>query len=101
LSEFNWTCPHCERAVTISSPERHSLSTHTLRIEHAEGKRALRTVFIVCPNPECKKFTLTASLCQVVSAPDGRELFLNTLKEWSLIPSSEALPILRTNYRRI
>ena len=90
-SDFNWTCPHCERAVTISS-ERFSADLHTLSIDNAIGRRTLRTAFIVCPNPECRKFTLTAALheSQYVIAPSGAsgEGLTTLLQDWQLFPPS-------------
>jgi hypothetical protein len=86
VSDFNWICPHCEHAVTISG-SRFSVSRHTLYIENAIGRHTLTTSFIVCPNPECKKFTLTASLHQSESAGD-KERLLSKIEGWSLIPAS-------------
>jgi hypothetical protein len=90
-SDFNWTCPHCERAVTISS-ERLSAVDHTLRIDNAVGRRTLRTAFIVCPNPQCRKFTLTAVLHEshYITAASGvsGERLTRQLQDWQLIPPS-------------
>ena len=88
MSDFNWHCPHCERAVTISN-SRFSTDKHTLRIENAVGRRTLFSKFIVCPNPECQQFTLTVVLYQSQEAHNG-ELLRTVLNEWSLIPNSEA-----------
>lgn len=91
MSDFNWTCPHCERAVTISA-ERLSSDTHTLRIENAIGICTLHSRFIVCPNPECRKFTLTVKLNEIQITSIGRDQ-VNKEKElqaWSLIPPSES-----------
>jgi hypothetical protein len=88
MSDFNWTCPHCERAVTISD-ERVSSDTHILRIENAIGRRTLHTLFIVCPNPECRKFTLTVALHESeYDGSTGREKSHKKLQAWPLIPPS-------------
>ena len=86
MSDFNWTCPHCEHAVTISD-ERLSSQNHTLYIENAIGRRTLCSVFFVCPNPECRKFTLTVALHKSQAMPHHDRL-LNKLQEWRLIPPS-------------
>lgn len=88
MSDFNWTCPHCERAVTISSG-RISTDNHVLYFENAEGRRSFSSRFIVCPNPQCRKFTLTASLHESTRGPDG-ERFIKKVEEWSLVPNSKA-----------
>lgn len=89
MESFNWTCPHCERAVTITE-ERFSSDKHTLYIENANGQLTLFTRYIVCPNPQCKKFTLTAALHQTRSAAAGGLLTLKKLQEWSLVPPSSS-----------
>jgi hypothetical protein len=88
MSDFNWTCPHCERAVTISSG-RVSTNYHLLHFENAEGRRAFWSRFIVCPNPECRRFTLTASLHESTHTPSG-ERFVRKIEEWNLVPNSKA-----------
>jgi hypothetical protein len=86
VSDFNWICPHCEHAVTISD-RRFSTSWHTLYIENAIGRHTLVTTFIVCPNPHCKKFRLTATLYES-EATTSQERLLGKVTEWSLIPAS-------------
>jgi hypothetical protein len=87
VSDFNWICPHCEHAVTISD-SRVTVKRHTLYIENAIGRRTLATMFIVCPNPECQKFTLTASLYESQPTGRGEEQLFKKVGEWSLIPAS-------------
>src|SRR5271157_1992324 len=87
VSDFNWICPHCERAVTISD-SRHSSANHTLHIENAIGRRALLSHFIVCPNPECRKSTLTIALHESQHMAAGGERVGGKLQEWALIPPS-------------
>lgn len=90
MSDFNWICPHCEHAVTISDG-RYSSDSHVLRIENAVGRRTLLSKFIVCPNPKCEKFTLTASLYVSTSEPhSGREKLSKKVESWDLVPSSSA-----------
>ena len=88
MNDFNWVCPHCERAVTISSG-RISTYHHVLHFENADGRRSFFSKFIVCPNPQCQKFTLTASLHESVRGPQG-EKYVKLLEKWNLIPNSKA-----------
>jgi hypothetical protein len=89
MKPLNWTCPHCERAVTITD-DRLSINSHTLDIENAEGRRTLVSQYRVCPNQDCKKFTLYATLYESTwNARDG-ERFGSQLHHWSLIPDSRA-----------
>jgi hypothetical protein len=88
MANFNWTCPHCERGVTITD-ERSSEHRHTLYIDNVDGRRSLITSFLVCPNPECERFTLTATLCE--SAWElGSERLGTPVQRWNLVPDSRA-----------
>lgn len=89
MDDFNWICPHCERAVTISE-NRITSDRHILYIENTDGRRTLRTTFIVCPNPECEKFTVTAALFESEMGANGKEVYFGALSEWKLIPPSMA-----------
>lgn len=61
MESFSWTCPICGRDTTITAANC-SRKDHYLEIGNAEGSIALETVFIVCPNKECRKTALTAEL---------------------------------------
>jgi hypothetical protein len=88
MDDFNWTCPHCERDVTISEG-RISHGWHTLSIENVGGRKSLMTTFIVCPNQKCRKFTLFAALHESEQKPPHyKETLVKKVQDWSLIPPS-------------
>lgn len=89
MSDFNWTCPHCDRDVTISQG-RITGRDHLLYLDNADGRRTLQTEFIVCPNPECRHFTLTASLYESKELNYNAEVKISHLQTWSLVPPSKA-----------
>ena len=89
MSDFNWTCPHCERAVTISEYQMVRKDT-VLSLDNADGRRILRTLFIVCPNPDCRRFTLTADLRFSRELPNRSESIGASVQKWNLIPPSRA-----------
>jgi hypothetical protein len=89
MSDFNWTCPHCERAVTISEG-RLVGEDIVLYLDNADGRRTLRTLFIVCPNPDCRRFTLTADLYVSKKGVHGVESVGPRVQQWQLIPPSRA-----------
>lgn len=88
MSNFKWQCPFCNHFTTIlDSNYQENLIDHTT--ENADGARRLKIEFIVCPNPECNKFTLTVNLNKLRKAP--LEWILGKfLQTWDLIPSSKA-----------
>ncbi|WP_284332020.1 DUF4145 domain-containing protein [Dyella flagellata] len=75
--------------MTITG-ERFSANRHTLYLDNADGRRTLATSYAVCPNPNCRKFTLTADLFETEpsSSPHGGEKYLKKLNAWSLVPSA-------------
>lgn len=95
MSAFNWTCPHCQRAVTIAA-ERRSFDSHFLSMANKDGQRAFSSSFFVCPNEECGKFTLKAHLYEAAPNPHRGGLMSvgKPLKTWDLIPdtSSKVFP---------
>ena len=95
MSAFSWVCPHCEQGAIIRG-EDICWYDSILFIDNKDGYRCLTNVFIVCPNPECRRFTLTATLKKLFSVfrPDGSGppdySGLPVLRQWSLIPESKA-----------
>lgn len=86
---FNWTCPHCQRHVTITSTI--SGNQTTLYHENADGRHTFLTNFIVCPNPKCKKYTLDVSLYKsVYDLMQQKEVLKKLVKNWRLVPPSNA-----------
>jgi len=86
---FNWICPHCGSKTTIND-DHSSLEEHKMNISSSDGDgRIIQTLFIICPNEECKKVTLIAELFELNYTPHiwrkGK-----SLKQWRLIPDSDA-----------
>lgn len=88
MEPYPWTCPFCDRDTTITS-SNHSEHWPELTIENTVGRRYLRAVFVVCPNPECNKFTLTAFL-HGSTYRRGAYRPGEFLTSWRLIPPSQA-----------
>src|SRR6185503_2903445 len=88
--DFNWCCPFCNRHCAIGSG-RLCGDDSVLNLNNAEGQKALRVLWIVCPAPDCRKFTLTATLHDAARRTgDGRWIATNEIKTWRLIPGSSA-----------
>ncbi|WP_267095326.1 DUF4145 domain-containing protein [Xanthomonas sacchari] len=88
MAGVNWTCPHCERHVTITE-DRFSSGDHRLWIDNADGPRTFVSYFYICPNPECKRITLTAAL-HIRDTKAGNSVLGALVERWDLIPSSSA-----------
>jgi hypothetical protein len=88
VSEYVWHCPFCNTDQAVSEKGR-QVGFADLTIENAEGPRRLVTRFVVCPNPRCREFSLTASLHTLETA-GSRAYTGRHLRTWSLVPPSQA-----------
>lgn len=92
MSGINWQCPHCRKDVVITA-ERYSNSTHFNVIKNSDGSHGITTEFFICTNPNCKKYTLIASLynSELEHGNFGNRITLgDPTKIWNLIPSSNS-----------
>ncbi len=91
MGSFSWTCPICNRPVTISDDDV-CFKEVWLSIDNVDGYRILDCEFIVCPNLECKKFTLRAELWDAADIIGGgfKRRGEAPLRTWQLIPQSKA-----------
>lgn len=62
MKEFNWVCPHCEAAQTVSNEKRHTELHEIYAGNTAEGRCGIFFQAIGCSNPDCKKLTVNASV---------------------------------------
>jgi hypothetical protein len=88
MSEYLWHCPFCNRDQTVTEKDRQTAFAD-LTIDNADGPRRLVTKFVVCPNPECRKFSLSASL-HGLKQSGGRSYTGPHQKTWDLVPPSRA-----------
>lgn len=86
---FNWTCPHCQRHVTITNTVVSNRTT--LYHKNADGRHTLITTFVVCPNPKCMKYTLDIRLHKSEQGPTPQDERIKELvNNWRLVPPSNA-----------
>ncbi len=90
---FTWSCPFCERDTTITDTS--DAVVHPFDLATKDGYRSVLVRMIVCPNPQCRKFSLLATMFAVerrVVPYTGEIKWENpkTQQEWTLIPQSAA-----------
>lgn len=92
---FNWTCPYCGQATTITEPNyshnhnvigtSESKYDHVCIVHHA----------ISCPNQDCNELYLSISLKEYRSRiSSGRQIWVpsDTIQKWKLLPRSREKP---------
>jgi hypothetical protein len=89
MTPFNMRCPHCLHAVTIVGSKFH-MQKHVLTSGNVEGHRVLITEFVVCPNEDCRKFSLAAVLYAGEEKPQQGVVATHILQSWRLVPDSAA-----------
>lgn len=90
---FNRECPYCHKSQTIDADRDQSVKSHLMTLGNADGERALLSSFVVCTNPECRRFTLRVSLAEADKVPGGGWDIGEVLRTWKLIPPSQAKPL--------
>ncbi len=89
---FHWTCPFCDRDTTVTESD---FERAAFRLTHksSDGYRHFKTLLIVCPNPQCRKFTLSLEMREQTysSSPTSPGWKIGELLQaWNLIPPSTA-----------
>ncbi len=86
---FNWNCPFCNHASTIT--EQNIDSDYLFfDMNNKGGNMAVFTQVIVCPNDECREYTIQATLYKALSDYTGNSVYGKPLLQWSLRPQSQA-----------
>lgn len=92
MKPFKRKCPYCNTYSTITDANFHQASTY-LKIENAKGNKVLYSEFIVCPNPDCNQFTLSAYMFDTENVWNGvRHEWQDgqMTHNWGLVPNSVA-----------
>lgn len=84
----SWTCPYCDRIASTAKCERFF---GNLDEESAEGYRQFAGLFILCPNVDCRRFTLRGFLYNAEKlAGNIRLLSSQPIQHWQLVPPFDA-----------
>lgn len=88
MSEYLWHCPFCNTDQSVTEKGR-QVALADLTLPNAEGPRRLVSIFVVCPNPRCRQFSLSASL-HTLEIVGNRAYTGKHLKTWAMVPPSQA-----------
>lgn len=88
MSEYLWYCPNCNKELTVSDEDRR-VSFADLTLPNVDGPRRLVSKFVVCPNPECRKFSVVTSL-HFLEVSGKRTYTGKHIRTWALVPPSRA-----------
>jgi len=88
---FHWTCPYCNHDATLRDHDFDSGGRNFTIQDPIDGHKRMFWVYIVCPNPKCKKYTLSVGVLKISANKitgnwDAGEIE----KRWELIPPSKA-----------
>jgi hypothetical protein len=83
----SWTCPFCNQNATITNSDV-SVREHGFGDDSKHGSQLLKTKVVVCPNGDCKEYTLVATLYDYVQISEAWHR--RSVRYWQLIPASEA-----------
>lgn len=88
MDSFSWTCPFCNKIATITE-HNWSINKHTFSKNNKYGDLAIMTYIVICPNTECKEFTVNFSLFKTKFnyALREQEIDGEALQTWPCKPS--------------
>lgn len=92
MKPFQWQCPHCNHHSTVTGANILE-SEFGLTIENADGYKVLHSYFIVCPNLDCRKYTLGTILFDTkygYANGSWKHSGHTEIKRWNLVPNSFA-----------
>jgi hypothetical protein len=90
MNTFSWKCPFCNQNATIKEDNCHENSS-ILKDNNIASHKELYSIFIVCPNIDCKKITLSVFLYNSIYSASREESMRQDLtNQWDLIPQSNA-----------
>ena len=93
---MNFTCPYCNQATTITSPNRDSKFVEIETFKSEYEAIGLGFEAIACPNVDCKKLSLDVRISRGshVNPRNGRRYFdeRDIIKNWKILPQSSAKP---------
>jgi hypothetical protein len=94
MGDFNWTCPYCHNKTTIIESTNYSGGVHYYHSPGIDGNIGLLSKIIVCPNPECKQYTISAILYKTTKNQYQQDIIDKSapLFSWELKPESAAIP---------
>lgn len=88
---FSWICPYCNQNANITNNNRSS-QIHRFSNGNQMGQLNLLTEIIICPNPKCSEFSISAELQQIVDifSEDQFEPEVKKVLSWQLKPNTFA-----------
>jgi len=86
-----WSCPYCNHDATLRDHDYIQDWKYFVIQEPIEGHHCLLYRYVVCPNPKCRKFTLSVGVYHLVhnEKTDGLTIG-DKVRSWDLIPPSRA-----------
>jgi hypothetical protein len=91
MQPFNWKCPYCNHAATITTL---NFCYNSFFFDHGnkDGALGIVTKVIICPNNECKEYSVNSFLYKAKYKEIRYILEGNHVHHWSLRPQSAAKP---------
>ena len=62
---MHYECPFCGHHSTLNEHDDYNTSKHILNLGSRHGAKRIRTIFLVCPNPKCREFSLRYAIDEV------------------------------------
>lgn len=89
----HWSCPYCNHDATLRDQD-YAVGNEKFSIQNPlDGHKMLSWYYVVCPNPDCRKYTLRIGIFDYAyDKHDSEWKSGNLVRVWNLIPPSKAKP---------
>lgn len=89
MSDFSWLCPYCNQHATITD-SNFSKDSHWFSNNNKDGELTIFTNVIICPNKECREYTIKGFLYKTKYNANLRQTIGSPLLSWNMKPASYA-----------
>jgi len=90
MAQPSWQCPYCLHYAVVTVDVR---ATNEVRLmDSSDGPTDLSIDHYVCPNPKCRRMSLSVLLRKLVKRGNLAPTVVGSIQYWRLRPSSRAKP---------
>jgi hypothetical protein len=91
MANFNWMCSYCNRNATITD-SNYNVYKNYVDNNNKDGFLCIVMEFIVCPNEECREYTILMQIYPAGMTGGERYLHRDPLFTRRILPESNAKP---------
>ncbi|WP_259698357.1 DUF4145 domain-containing protein [Pseudomonas fluorescens] len=89
-TKINWECPYCGSKAVVREGQDLQKYRFEFDMDNRHGYQALNSLVVVCPNADCREYTLNVSICDHRQTGPSQWSDMPPKQKWRLCPQSTA-----------